>query len=114
MRQIDKSTNLTCYFFSTRMNNVSSCVNTGANHRPCLNIFRHIPFMCHSDTVRKRKKKLHNKIITYNQSMNNALTKQYDEILCSILNNHTSISLMVQPGSGLGEKQKEASRAEVA
>ena len=36
--------------------------------------------MCHSDTVRKRKKKLHNKIITYNQGMNNALTKQYDEI----------------------------------
>ena len=55
--------------------------------------------------------------------MNNALTKQYDEILCSILNNHsprkqrvnhTSISPLVQPGSGLGEKQKETSRAEVA
>ena len=55
--------------------------------------------------------------------MNNALTKQYDEILCSILNNHsprkqsvgnyTSISPLVQPGSGLGEKQKETSRAEV-
>ena len=66
---------------------------------------------------------MHNKIISYNRNMNNALTKQYDKILCSILNNHsprkqsvgnhTSISPLVQPGSGLGEKQKETSRAEV-
>jgi len=80
--------------------------------------------MCHSDTVRKTKKKLYKKIITYNQNMNNALTKQYDEILCSMLNNHsprkqragnhTSITPLVQPGSGIGEKQKETYRAEVA
>lgn len=62
--------------------------------------------------------------MTYNQNMNNALTKQYDEILCSILNNHspgkqrvgnhTSISPLVLSGSDLGEKQKETSGAKVA